>query len=198
MINHVTLSILQDIYTDIDQEADCATTISDQVVAEVRTLCRIFPLISSSLSARFADVVLATDASLSGGGVCVADITKQQQSRVLYSRRVRRGWWTPFVTDNPRDDANPMNFQMDPLVVDLIRKMEWRTVVSYRFRFKETKIVFLEARPSSRVSEPPWSSGERDFLLFSAKSPLPQTGGHFPRDTDEVVQFVGSVKPEPS
>ena len=175
LINRVSLSILQHTYIEMDQEADDASTVSDEVASEFRSLCRLSPLISANLFARFADVVLATDASLSGGGVCAAELS-QQQARELYSRRVRRGWWSSSAPDEAEEDANPLNFQMDPVVVDLIQKLEWRTVVSYRFRYEESRIVLLEARALLTgirwLASDPRHFGQRVIIFLDSQSLL--------------------------
>ena len=145
LITRVSLSILQQIYAEIEEESEDVTDVSVDVVSEVRSLCRLSPLLSANLFARFGDIVMATDASLSGGGVCVAEVT-QLQARELYSRRVRRGWWSSSSQDVSDEEENPLGFQMDPFVENLVKSLEWRTVVSYKFRFEETRIVLLEAR----------------------------------------------------
>ena len=175
LINRVSLSILQHVYYQMDPDDVDTDTVSDEVIAEFRTLCRIAPLISANLFARFADVVLATDASLSGGGVCVAEIT-QQQSRELYSRRVRRGWWSSTAPDEQEENSNPLNLQMDPSVVETIKNLEWRTVVSYRFRHEETRIVLLEARALLTglrwLASDPRHFGQRVIIFLDSQSLL--------------------------
>ena len=175
LINRASLSILQHVYLELDQEADSTSTVSDEVASEVNTLCRLSPLFSANLFACFADVVLATDASLSGGGVCVAEVT-QAQARDFYSRRVRRGWWSSAASEEHVEESNPLNFQMDPAVVDLIGKLEWRTVVSYRFRFEETRIVLLEARALLTglrwLASDPRHFGRRVIIFLDSQSLL--------------------------
>jgi hypothetical protein len=93
----------------------------------------------------------------------------------FYSRRVRKGWWSSSLPDED-EDQKLKNFQMDPVVADLIQKLEWRTVVSYRFRYEETRIVLLEARALLTglkwLASDPRHFGRRIIIFLDSQSLL--------------------------
>ena len=138
-----SLAILQTVYVLIAVDSAEVRDLSNEMTAELRTLMAISPLLSANLFAPLADVVMATDASLTGAGVCVAEIAPADYRR-LFSRRIRKGWWSAARLGD--EDFDPQLLDYDPDTAQIVARAEWRTVVSYKFKFEEPRIVLLEAQ----------------------------------------------------
>ena len=138
-----SLAILQTVYVHIATDSSEVRNLTNEMTSELRTLMTVSPLLSANLFAPLADIVMATDASLAGAGVCVAEVPSPEYRR-LYSRRIRKGWWSAARPDEP-GDFNPL-LDYDPDTARIVAGAEWRTVVSYKFKFEETRIVLLEAQ----------------------------------------------------
>ena len=139
-----SLAILQTVYTFIARDTFEVSSLTNDMVTEFRTLLKVSPLLSANLFAPLADIVMPTDASLTGAGVSVAEIAPAEYRR-LFSRRVRKGWWSIARLDE-HEDINPQHLGYDPDTASIVARAEWRTVVSYKFRFEEPRIVLLEAQ----------------------------------------------------
>ena len=143
LIARPSLSVLQAVYGLIEVDTPEVRPLSREMMAELQTLVKLSPLFSANLFAPLSDLVMATDASLTGAGVCVSEVS-QADYRELYSRRIRKGWWSAaFLGD---DGENPHVLDYHPATAAIVAKAEWRTVVAYRFRFEEKSIVLLEAQ----------------------------------------------------
>ena len=138
-----SLSVLQTVYVLIELDTPEVRPLSREMGAELQTLLNLSPLISANLLAPFGDLVMATDASLTGAGVCVAEVSSADY-RELYSRRMRKGWWSAALFGE--DGASRQVLDYHPAVATIVENAEWRTVVSYTFKFEESSIVLLEAQ----------------------------------------------------
>ena len=143
LIARPSLSVLQSVYVHIELDTPEVRTLSNEMVAELRTLINLAPLLSANLFAPLGDLIMATDASLTGAGVCVAEISNMDY-RELYSRRIRKGWWSAAPLGEEGDNIPKMDYH--PVTASIVEKAEWRTVVSYMFKFQESSIVLLEAQ----------------------------------------------------
>ena len=142
LIARPSLSVLQTVYAYIELDTPEVRTLSQESVAELQTLVNLSPLLSANLFAPLGDLIMATDASLTGG-VCVAEISPMDY-RELYSRRIRKGWWSAAPLGD--EDGNRQVLDYHQTTADIVAKAEWRTVVAYNFKFEESRIVILEAQ----------------------------------------------------
>ena len=143
LIARPSLSVLQTVYAYIELDTPEVRTLSQESVAELQTLVNLSPLLSANLFAPLGDLIMATDASLTGAGVCVAEISPMDY-RELYSRRIRKGWWSAAPLGD--EDGNRQVLDYHQTTADIVAKAEWRTVVAYNFKFEESRIVILEAQ----------------------------------------------------
>ena len=146
MLRRPALSILSSVYSLVAADDNEPQTLQSQMRLELLALIIVSPLLSSNLFAPISTLLVATDASLTGAGVCVARVT-EGEARAIYARRVRRGWWAAALcdpwgpVDEPEEEQRP---RMSPVVRDVVTRNTWSTVISYAFAWREEKIVLLE------------------------------------------------------
>jgi hypothetical protein len=121
---------------------------------ELVFLVTLAPLLMTDVFAPVSTLMVATDASLRGAGVCVCRVS-EAEAWAVYARRIRRGWWAAALLDpwGELDDAEAEDdevsegrkLRMSRVTKEVIARAQWETVVSFAFWFHEERIVLLEA-----------------------------------------------------
>jgi hypothetical protein len=121
------LSVFRSVYRFIACSAGKRYQLWPSVIAELTTICGLAPLLFTDLSAFTFPKVIATDASLTGMGVCI---------RPVVGRDITEG-----VAPVRYDSANSRSADLWKFQIDA----NWRTIVATRWRASE-HINSLEAR----------------------------------------------------
>lgn len=147
MLRRPVLSVLSTVYSLMAEDDNEPQDLQNAMRMEISALIIISPFLSANLFAPLSTLLVATDASLSGAGVCAARVT-EAEAKAVYARRVRRGWWSAALCDpwgpldEPEEEQRP---RMSPVIRDVVTRNTWSTVISYAyFAWREEKIVLLE------------------------------------------------------
>ncbi len=139
------LAALENVFaftTDAADQNIRERTITAPVAAEFRRLIHLAPLLDVDLATPFADIVFATDASMTGGAVVSTPVSVKDQMMLLrYSQR--KGWssWQDLEHPSP----TPKMFCSNE-VKELVSASQWKVELSVRWKFEEPCIVILEAQ----------------------------------------------------
>ena len=172
MLRRPVLSILSTVYSLTAENDNTVQDLTGEMRLELIALIVVSPLLSAHLFAPISTLMVATDASLKGGGVCAARVTKGE-AEAIYSRRIRRGWWAAALRPGGEgDDFEEQNKpRMSPVVRRIITNNIWATISSYAFTW-EDRIEILEGwallSGLKWVAADPRNHGQRiSFLIDS-------------------------------
>lgn len=158
MLSRPLLSILQETFkeiascTDNTRKVYIDNTHSPEVFHELQLLLDCIPFLFVDLHVDLADIALATDASLSGGGVTCACLSPESADQ-LFRHRVTKGW-TELVHTEEEGDGD-MHGATDlptrrhcvfaPDVATIVATSRWTTLISNRWTFPD-RIHILEGQ----------------------------------------------------
>ena len=154
LLRRCVLSVLQDVYALVERDEPVVEALPRMARVELVGLVTLSPLLMANVFAPVSTMMVATDASLQGAGVCVCRVS-EAEAWAVYARRIRRGWWAAALLDpwGEVDDAEAEGDdvsegrrpRMSRVTKEVIVRAQWETVISCGFWFQEDRIVLLEA-----------------------------------------------------
>ena len=137
------LSVLGAVYDFIQAGYRDPVPIPFKVVWELSTFVALSPCLVVDLHCSPANVVMASDASLTGGGVCYARISAAEYG-VLREHSQKKGWTARLDAPELLDLPFPQS------LVDLVDRVRWKTAISTKWRFQNS-ITLLEGAACLRA-----------------------------------------------